>query len=121
METEEEGFFIKPQQLASTKSTKTYFKKGGKSIQLKQMWRLRVLQIVQVSVTEACGTTSFQKNRPKIRSNLTCQIEHVLAKVSVKNQFRRRSKPPAETTEREDRERRSPCAKKTPKRLFFRL
>ena len=30
-----------------------------------------------VDVTEACGTTSFQKNRPKIRSNLTWQIEHV--------------------------------------------
>ena len=28
-------------------------------------------------VTEACGTTSVQKNRPKIRSNLTWQIEHV--------------------------------------------
>ena len=53
------------------------------------------------SVTEACDTTSFQKNRPKIRSNLTWQIEHALAKVPVKNQFRRRSKPPAETTERE--------------------
>ena len=50
-----------------------------------------------VDVTEACGTTSFQKNRPKIRSNL----EHALAKVPVKNQFRRQSKPPAETTERE--------------------
>ena len=54
-----------------------------------------------VDETEACGTTSFQKNRPKIRSNLTWQIEHVLAKVPVKNQFRRRSKPPAESTERE--------------------
>ena len=54
-----------------------------------------------VDVTEACGTTSFQKNRPKIRSNLAWQIEHALAKVPVKNQFRRRSKPPAETTERE--------------------
>ena len=53
------------------------------------------------TVTEACGTTSFQKNRPRIRSNLKWQIEHVLAKVPVKNQFRRRSKPPAETTERE--------------------
>ena len=52
-------------------------------------------------VTEASGTTSFQKNRPKIRSNLTWQIEHVLAKVPVKNQFRRRSKSLAETTERE--------------------
>ena len=31
----------------------------------------------QTFVTEACGTTSFQKNRPKIRSNLTWQIEHV--------------------------------------------
>ena len=55
----------------------------------------------QTTVTEACGTTSFQKNRPKIRSNLTWQIEHALAKVPVKNQFRRQSKPPAETTERE--------------------
>ena len=53
------------------------------------------------TVTEACGTTSLQKNRPKIRSNLTWQIEHVLAKVPAKNQFRRRSKSPAETTERE--------------------
>ena len=55
-----------------------------------------------VDVTEACGTTSFQKNRPKIRSNLTWQIEHALAKVPVKNQFRRRNKPPAETTERKN-------------------
>ena len=54
-----------------------------------------------VDVREACVTPSFQKNRPKIRSILTWQIEHVLAKVLVKNQFRRRSKPPADTTERE--------------------
>ena len=54
-----------------------------------------------VDVTEACGTTSFQKNRPKIRSNLTWQIEHALAKVTVQNQLSRRSKPPAETTEQE--------------------
>ena len=30
-----------------------------------------------VDLTETCGTTSFQKNRPKIRSNLTWQTEHV--------------------------------------------
>ena len=30
-----------------------------------------------VDVTETCGTTIFQKNRPKIRSNLTWRIEHV--------------------------------------------
>ena len=29
------------------------------------------------NVTEPCGTTSFQKNRPKIRLNLTWQTEHV--------------------------------------------
>ena len=54
-----------------------------------------------VDVTEAWGTASFQKNRPKIRTSPTWQNKHVLAKVPVKNQFRRQSKPPAETTEQE--------------------
>ena len=58
-------------------------------------------QWYQSCVTRPCGTTTFQKKRPKISSNLTWQIELVLAKVPVKKQFRKRSKLPAETTERE--------------------
>ena len=39
----------------------------------------------KADVTKPCGTTRFQKKkRPKIRSKLTLQFEHVLTKVPVK-------------------------------------
>ena len=55
----------------------------------KSIWTTNVflVEYTKSIVTEACGTTSFQKKQPKIRSNLTWQNEHALAKVPVKLQF----------------------------------
>ena len=61
---------------------------------------LKKLDAEEATETKACGTTSFQKKSTKNLFKSDVQIEHVLAKVPVKKLLRRRSKPPAETTER---------------------
>ena len=81
-----------------------------------QLHQNHIVLSEKVSCAICNGTLWYNeipKSRPKTRSNLTWQIEHVLAKVPAKKAVQKTRQPPTETTEQEHGERNTQNSKKT--------